>query len=61
MTNEDLASAAWLAFDEDCKKVGMVASAYTAFKCGYYAGKFDYEEANKTNEQFHDPIENRPL
>jgi len=59
MTNEDLATLAWLAFEEDCKKVGMVASAYTAFKCGYYAGKFDYEEANNY-EQFNEPIEKRP-
>jgi hypothetical protein len=35
--------AAWLKFEEDCKRSGMVASAYTAFKCGYRAGKFDYE------------------
>lgn len=38
------ASKAWFEFEIHCKKVGIVASAYTAFQCGYNAGKFDYEQ-----------------
>lgn len=60
-TGEDLASAAWFKFEEHCKKVGIIASAYTAFKCGYSAGEFDAMSNSVEEEEDESSWRNRNL